>query len=398
MCYIIVSETTGGGAAFMEEKVKLAVSAASGVESVVKGELKRLGFGETAAVRGLIAFDAAWEDIARLNVFLRAADRVYLSLASFPAETFDAFFDGVYAVAWEDYLADTARVTVDGKSRNSRLFALSALQSVAKKAIAERMKAKRRLAFLPETGSPVRAVFRIESDRAEIFLDTTGTGLHKRGYRDRVGAAPIRENLAAAMILLSDYYYARPFADPFCGSGTLAIEAALLAHDIAPGLNRRFDFENFPFYPERYLSSAKEEAKARERRERTAEIFAADIDGGAVELARRHARRAGVERYIRFKTADAAEFSSEAKNGVIVTNPPYGEKVLDEKRARELIGTLGGVYKKLDNWSLFAISRDAAFEKAFGRKADKTRKLYNSEKECRFYEYFSKREKKEDGR
>lgn len=377
----------------MEEKVKLTVSVASGVESVTKKELKRLGYGEPAAVRGAISFDAELRDVARLNVFLRTADRVYLSLASFPASTFDELFDGVFSVRWEDYLGQDARVLVDGKSFQSKLFALSACQSVAKKAIAERMKKARGLLSLPETGEEAKIYFRIERNVAEILLNTSGAGLHKRGYRDRVGIAPIRENLAAAMLLLSDYYAGRAFADPFCGSGTLAIEAATLALDIAPNINRRFDFENFPFFPEKYLSEAKEEAKSREKRDKNVEIHASDVDKKAIELARRHARQAGVEKNIAFEVKDVADFTCDTKNGVIVTNPPYGERVLDEKSAHALVKTLGGVYKKLDNWSLFAISRDAAFEKAFGKKADKTRKLYNSDKECRFYEYFSKREK-----
>ncbi len=377
----------------MEEKISLSVSVASGVESVTKKELKRLGYGEPAAIRGTITFDGEWRDIARLNVFLRTADRVSLSLREFPARTFDELFDGIRSVAWEEVLKKDARVIVDGKSHQSKLFALSACQKIAKKAIAERMKEKCGLRVLPETGEEVRVNFRIERDVAKILLDTTGTGLHKRGYRDRVGVAPIRENLAAAMVLLSDYYAGRPFADLFCGSGTVAIEAAMLACGIAPGLNRRFAFEAFPFYDESYLLSVREEAKSGEKRGMHAAIFASDLDGGAVEMAKRHARRAGVEKEIRFAVKDAADFRSEEKNGVIVTNPPYGERVLDEKSAHALIRTLGGVYGQLDNWSLFAISRDAAFEKAFGRKADKTRKLYNSDKECRFYEYFSKRER-----
>lgn len=379
------------------EKIKLTVSAASGVESVTKRELSRLGFGEPSAVLGAMSFDAEWKDIARLNIRLRTADRVYLSLADFPAATFDELFDGAASIPWEDYLKGDERVVVDGKSSQSKLFALSACQKIVKKAVAERMRKKRGIAYLPENGCAVRVYFRIYRDRAEISLDTTGTGLHKRGYRDKVGAAPIRENLAAAMVLLSDYYYARPFFDPFCGSGTIAIEAAMLALDIAPGLNRRFDFENFPFYAEKFLLSAREEAKDTEKRDRDVLIVGSDIDEKAVDLARRHAARAGLAGRIRFEKKDAAEFSSELSGGVIVTNPPYGDRVLDEQSAHALIRKFGSACRTLNGWSVFAISADREFEKAFGKKADKTRKLYNSDKECRFYEYFKRREE-EHGR
>lgn len=379
------------------EKIRLTISAASGVEGVVKRELKRLGFGEPPAEFGAMSFDAEIADVARLNVFLRAADRVYLSLARFPAATFDEFFDGVKNIPWEEILPQDAKIVVDGKSFLSRLYALSACQSVAKKAIAERMKSARGISVLPESGATVKVFFRILRDVAEISLDTTGTGLHKRGYRDRVGSAPIRENLAAAMVLLSDYYYGRPFADPFCGSGTIAIETAMLALDIAPGLLRRFDFENFPFYPRAYLERAREEAKDKEKRERKISVTASDIDPQAVKMAKRHAARAGVADCIRFEVKDAARFENAERAGVIVTNPPYGDRLLDERRAHALIGELGRRFAALKDWSLFAISADKNFEKAFGRKADKRRKLYNSEKECGFYEYFTKREK-ENGR
>ncbi len=374
------------------KEVNLTVSAASGVEAVTKRELKRLGFAEPKAERGLMTVAGTVYDVARLNVFLRTADRVYFDVSSFQARTFDELFDGVKNVPWEEFCKKDTFVLVNGKSLKSRLFALSACQKIIKKAIAERLCKKFNLRALPESGEKLAVVFDIFCDTVHLRIDTTGTGLHKRGYRDLVGVAPIRENLAAAMILLSDYRYEKPFCDPFCGSGTLAVEAALFALSVAPGLQRNFAFENFSFLPENALSLARQEAKDKEERGRTVEIFASDIDGEAVSLAKRHARRAGVADKIRFEVKDVRDLALPLKNGTIVTNPPYGDRVLTERGAREIYKALGAAYRKLDNWSLFAITEDTAFEKAFGKKADKNRKLYNSDKECKFYEYFGKRE------
>lgn len=374
------------------DEVKLTVTAASGIEAVAKRELKKLGFAEPKAERGAMSVTGALSDIARLNVFLRTADRVYLDAGAFRAETFDALFDGVYSLRWEDYCRRETKVIVNGKSVKSRLFALSACQKIVKKAITKRLSEKYKLRVLPESGETLYVFFDICCDTAVIRIDTTGTGLHKRGYRDMVGAAPIRENLAAAMVLLSGYSYRKPLRDPFCGSGTIAVEAALYALDVAPGIFRKFAFEDFCFMPQGAIAGAREEAKDRERRDREIDVIGSDIDPRAVKLAERHARRAGVADKVKFEVGDAREFCSPLSDGVIVTNPPYGDRVLTEREARALYGALGRAYRGLDNWSLFAIAEDKDFERALGKKADKTRKLYNSDKECRLYEYFGKRE------
>ncbi len=370
----------------------MTVSAASGVEAVTKRELKRLGFAEPKAERGLMTVEGSLYDVARLNVFLRTADRVYFDVARFEAKTFDELYDGAARVPWENFCRKDTCVAVNGKSVKSRLFALSACQKILKKAIAARICEKYGLRALPESGAKLAVVFDIYCDTVCLRIDTTGTGLHKRGYRDLVGVAPIRENLAAAMVLLSDYRGEKPFLDPFCGSGTIAVEAALIALSVAPGLQRNFAFENFAFLPQDALSRAKEEAHERERRDLKTEIYASDIDGEAISIAKRHARRAGVADRIRFEVKDVRDVSVSLKNGTVVTNPPYGDRVLTERGAREIYKAMGALYKRLDNWSLFAITEDKAFEKAFGKKADKNRKLYNSDKECKFYEYFGKRE------
>ena len=230
--------------------------------------------------------------------------------------------------------------------------------------------------------------FSLFKDTVAILLNTSGDGLHKRGYRDLVGIAPIKETLASALVLLSDFYKDRPFADPFCGSGTIAIEAARIALDIAGGIGRKFAFNNWVNFDQKLFDTAFEEAKDRENRNRNIEFFASDIDPKAVKLAMRHAERAGLKDKIRFEVCPVANFKSSLSNGTIVTNPPYGERVYDRKEAEECYKALGKVYKELDNWSLFAITSAMNFERYFGKKCDRDRKLYNSNKECRLFYYY----------
>ena len=223
------------------------------------------------------------------------------------------------------------------------------------------------------------------------MINTSGQGLHKRGYRDMVGIAPIKETLASSMILLSDYYYKRPLVDPFCGSGTIVLESAKIALNIASGIDRDFDFNHFTFFDKTVFDKALEEARDLEERDREISITGYDIDKKAIELSKYHAKKLGIENKVHFEVKDVKDFTSSESRGVIITNPPYGERVLEKEEAFNLYKTLGGIYKKLDNWSLFLITNVDGFERAFGKRADKNRKLYNSNKQCRFYQYFSKR-------
>jgi putative N6-adenine-specific DNA methylase len=300
-------------------------------------------------------------------------------------------FEGVKATEWENFIPADGKVVVNGKCVKSQLFAVSACQSIIKKAISNRLGEKYKLKYLPENGADYGIEFSIFKDTVSLYLNTSGMGLHKRGYRDMVGIAPIKETLASALVLLSDFYKTRPFADPFCGSGTIAIEAAKIAMNIAGSKGRRFAFNDWKNFDKSVFERVYEQALDNEKRDIPLEFFASDIDPKAIKLAKRHAERAGVADKIHFSVSDVKYFSSDLKNGTIVTNPPYGERVYDMKEAEACYRSLGEVYKNLDGWSAFVITSAKNFEKQFGKKADRDRKLYNSNRECKHYYYYGKR-------
>ncbi len=376
------------------DKLNITLTVASGVEGVLKKELARLGYPSAPAVNGAITFKGDVEAVARCNVNLRTADRVYIKLSEFTAESFDQLFEGVKNIAWENYVDVFGKIPVNGKCVKSKLFSISDCQKIIKKAIAVRLSEKYKMKTLPETGSLYRVEFSIFKDIVSILLNTSGEGLHKRGYRDMVGIAPIKETLASAMVLMSDYYYQKPFADPFCGSGTIAIETARIALNIAGGIGRRFDFNDWKGFSSSAFDNAFTEAKDKEIRDRKVEIFASDIDKKAIALAKRHAERAGLKDKINFSVSDVKNFRSNLSNGTIVTNPPYGERVYDKKEAEECYKSLRKAFDTLDNWSMYLITSEKRFEKIFGKKCDRDRKLYNSNKECRLYYYYKKREER----
>ncbi|MBE5737415.1 MAG: class I SAM-dependent RNA methyltransferase [Clostridiales bacterium] len=369
----------------------ITITCASGVEKALKSELKRLGYEDAPAINGALTFNGGMLDIARCNLFLRTADRVYIKVADFSADTFDLLFDGVKSVRWEDFIPPSAKIIVNGKCVKSKLFAISVCQSIVKKAIVDRL-SKKYNQRLYETGAEYGVEFSIFKDQVSLYINTSGVGLHKRGYRDLVGIAPIRETLASAMILLSDFYYKNPFLDPFCGSGTIAIESARIAMNIAGGINRRFAFNDWDNFDKKYYDLAREEALDKENRSIKTEFFASDIDPKAIKLAKRHAERAGVADKIRFSVCDVKNVTCPLSNGTIVTNPPYGERVFDREQAKECNISLGKLYKSLDNWSAFVITSANSFSKDFGKKPDKERKLYNSNRECKFYYYYKNKQ------
>lgn len=373
------------------DNIKIYITCAAGLEKALKSELKRLGYGEPPAENGAFTLSGSFSDAVRLNVNLRTADRVYILLKEFSALSFDDLFDGVYSVPFESFMNKSAIVTVDGRCVKSKIFAVSASQAVVKKAVMRRLSEKFGLSFLPENGEEYKIEFRIYKDVCKLLLNTSGAGLHKRGYRDKVWIAPIKETLAAGLVLMSDYYYKNPFYDPFCGSGTIAIEAALIAKNIAAGINRKFDFNAWNSFDKRIYDRVIAEAKDKEKRYNDIKIYASDIDKRAISLARRHAENAGVSGVIRFLAADVKDVKVIEPTGTVVTNPPYGERVIGLSAARECYVSLGKAFP--EGWSVFAITSDTAFEKFYGKKADRKRKLYNSEKECYFYYYYGKKEK-----
>ena len=366
----------------------ITVTCASGVEKATKSELKRIGYEGVPAINGALTFKGSPLDVARANVFLRTADRVYIKITEFPAQSFDDLFDGVKSVKLESYFPSDAKITVNGKCVKSKLFAISACQSIIKKAVADRLCTVYGLNRLYETGAEYHLEFAIFKDVCSLYLNTSGAGLHKRGYRDMVGIAPIKETLASSLLLMSDFYKNHPFADPFCGSGTLAIEGARIALDIAGGIGRRFAFNDWANFDGNFYDLAFSEAKDKEKRNIKLDFFASDIDPKAIKLAKRHAERAGVLDKIKFEVKDVKNFKCDLPFGTIVTNPPYGERVYDKEEATACYNSLGKAFKGLDNWSLFVITSAKNFEREFGKKADRERKLFNSNKECRFYYYY----------
>lgn len=376
-------------------KLNIEVAVASGIEAVVKRELLRLGYEPSGANLGRIEFEGTFEDVLRANVFLRSANRVRIELSKFKAQTFDELFDGIFAMRWQDVLTKDAKIVVDAKSVKSKLFALSAVQSIVKKAIISKLSTVYNCSF-NESGAAYCIEAAIVDDVVTVTLDTSGEGLHKRGYRTYLGDAPIRETLAAAIIQLSVWNPDRPLIDPFCGSGTIPVEASLIGLDIAPGMNRNFACEQFANAP-KVREKVQEEALQRIKRDRQLHISGFDINKDAIKLAFKHAERAGVKDNIHFQVQDMRDLSSKYAHGVIITNPPYGERLMKEDELKALYRDFGKVTAKLDEWCVYAITSYRAFEKYFGRRADKVRKLYNSELECNFYQYLASPPPKKDG-
>ncbi len=376
-------------------ELKISVSSASGIEAITKRELKSLGYGDIPSYNGRMNFIGSMEDVARCNMFLRTANRVRIILAEFKAETFDELFDGIYSVDFGEILPFDANVAVEAKSVKSKLFALSAIQSVVKKAIVKKMTAKNGLVSLPESGERYSFELSLVEDTATLSLDTSGDGLHKRGYRQKVWIAPMRETMAAAIILNSFYRADRVLIDPFCGSGTIPIEAALIATNTAPGINRNFAFEKFYNAPD-VLSRVRQEAEDKAVRDISLRIYGYDIDARAIKLSYEHAERAGVKNLVHFEKRDMRDVTSRYAHGIIITNPPYGERLSGGEELKNLYRDFGKMFRSLDEWSAYVVGTSPAFEKYFGQKADKKRKLYNSEIECTLYQFFGAPPKKRD--
>ena len=369
------------------EHLELAVPTLFGLEGLCADELRRLGLSDVRAENGRVLCAARPADIPRVNLNLRTGERALVLLGSFPAGDFDALFEGVRALPWEDFLPRDAAFPVKGHCLNSALHAVPACQSIVKKAVAARLGAKYGLEQLPETGSLYQIQFAIMKDTASLYLDTTGAGLHKRGYRAVGVVAPLRETLAAAMVMLSKYRGRDPFCDPFCGSGTIAIEAALIAKNRAPGLDRSFSAQKWGFVPASAWMEAADEAMDKEF-DGDYDIWGGDIDPKAVAIARSNAEKAGVEDLVRFEVADALSFRRETPYGRIVTNPPYGERIMAKREAAELSRGFGRASRALpDGWTLSLLSSHTEFERTFGRNADRKRKLYNGMLKCDLFLY-----------
>ena len=358
-----------------------------GLEGLVGDEVRRLGLEDVQVENGRVLCRGTGADLPRLNLNLRCGERVLLRLAEFSARSFEALFQGAAAVPWEDFVPRDGQFPVKGHALDSQLHSVPDCQKIVKKAAAERLGRVYGLSRLPETGAKYQIQFAIMKDRCTLYLDTTGPGLHKRGYRAVGVEAPLRETLAAAMVILSRYRGKDPFRDPFCGSGTIAIEAALIAKNRAPGLERSFDAQKWRWLDGKYWLSAAGEAMDREF-DGKYDIWGGDIDPKAVRIARENAVKAGVEDIVRFDEADVKKFRCQGEYGQIVTNPPYGERLLEKEGAEALYRVFGEVYHRVPpKWRVLVITSHPEFERFFGRKAEKKRKLYNGMIKCDLYQF-----------
>ena len=369
------------------ENLTYCVPCLFGLEGLVGDELKRLDLRNVRVEDRRVFFDGSFADMAKANLCCRMGERVMILLAAFEAKSFEDLFQGVKAIALENFIPKDGAFPVKGYSLNSQLHSVPDCQAIVKKAAVTRLGEKYGLGWLPETGATYQIRFSIMKDWCEIFLDTSGVSLHKRGYRETANLAPLHETMAAAMVNLARYRGRDFFWDPFCGSGTIVIEAALAALNRAPGLARKFAAQSWSCIPEDVWTQAREAARAAEFRGEY-RILGTDIDSGGLAIAIANAKKAGVSKYIEFREADATRESLPCDHGLIVCNPPYGERMLEQRSAQQLMRQFGRHLRFADGWKKYIISSEPEFEHYFGKQATKKRKLYNGRLQCNVYMYF----------
>ena len=366
---------------------ELCVPCLLGLEGPIADELKRMKLENVRSENGRVYFSGDDYAIAKAKTCLRIGERVLIELGRFEARTFDELFEKTKALPWEILIPADAAFPVKGYSLNSKLFSVSDCQKIIKKAVVEHLKGVYHLEWFPENRETYQIQFSIMKDVVSLCIDSSGDGLHKRGYRPAHNAAPLKETMAAAMVTLSRYRGREDFVDPFCGSGTIPIEAALIAKNRAPGLNRSFSAMNWRSFDQSVWNEVREEARSREF-DGDYRIIGADIDSNALEIAKENALRAGVADIVRFEKADATKFDRKTENGIIVTNPPYGERIMEKQEAELLYRGFGEAWRKTENWKLYLLSSHTEFERTFGKTADKKRKLYNGMIKCDLFMYF----------
>ena len=355
-----------------------------GLEGIAGDELRRLGMENVRVEDRRVLFSADAAGLAKANLCLRTGERVMVVLAQFPAKSFEELFQGVYRTNLEDFIGKDDQFPVKGHCLNSQLMSVSDCQAIIKKAASRRLGEKYGLTWLPETGLKYQLHFTILNDQVTLSLDTSGPGLHKRGYRAVGNDAPLHETLAAGMIQLTRYRGREYFWDPFCGSGTIPIEAALIAKNRAPGLSRHFAAEQYPWIPAEVWQQAREEARDKEFRGNY-RIMGSDSDPACVSLSFANAKKAGVGDCVTFKDGDATKMSLPAEEGILVCNPPYGERMMEQQSAQRLYASLGRHLKFANQWKKFIITSEPEFEHWFGKRADKKRKFYNGKIKCDYY-------------
>ncbi|MCO7125735.1 class I SAM-dependent RNA methyltransferase [Sporolactobacillus shoreicorticis] len=375
----------------MSEKWTLIATAAMGLEAIAARELRSLGYKDLKVENGRILFSGGPLDICRCNLWLRTADRIRLQIGAFKADTFDNLFEQTKALPWAEILPRNAMFPVIGKSHKSILHSVPDCQAIVKKAIVESMKQHYNQEWFDEDGPMFKIQIALEKDWVTLAIDTSGDGLHKRGYRQLHNLAPLKETLASALILLSRWNPNQPFVDPFCGSGTLPIEAAMIGQNIAPGFNRDFVSESWPIIASGCWEQAREEAESMANYDQPLMITGSDIDHKMIELSEHNALEAGFNGLITFKQMQVADFTTKDENGCMIGNPPYGERMGDRQQIQMICRDLGELFQTYKLWSFYFISSFEKFENFFGRPASKKRKLYNGRIRTDFYQYFGKK-------
>ncbi|HGD0630811.1 TPA: class I SAM-dependent RNA methyltransferase [Streptococcus agalactiae] len=378
----------------MKESFKLIATAAAGLEAIVGREIRNLGI-DCQVENGRVRFHGDIKTIIETNLWLRAADRIKIIVGEFPAPTFEELFQGVYGLDWENYLPLGAKFPIaKAKCVKSKLHNEPSVQAISKKAVAKKLqKVFHRPEGVPlqENGAEFKIEVSILKDKATVMIDTTGSSLLKRGYRAEKGGAPIKENMAAAIIQLSNWFPDKPLIDPTCGSGTFCIEAAMIGMNIAPGFNRDFAFEAWPWVDQSQVQKVRDEAESKANYDIDLDISGFDLDGRMVEIARKNAEEAGLGDVIKLKQMRLQDLKTDKINGVIISNPPYGERLLDDKAVDILYNEMGQTFAPLKTWSKFILTSDEGFEKKYGSQADKKRKLYNGTLKVDLYQYYGER-------
>ncbi|HIC3049541.1 TPA: THUMP domain-containing class I SAM-dependent RNA methyltransferase [Streptococcus pyogenes] len=381
----------------MKETFRLVATAAAGLEAVVGKEVRALGF-DCQVENGKVYFEGDVEAIVKTNLWLRAADRIKIIVGQFPARTFEELFQGVFALDWENYLPLGAKFPISkAKCVKSKLHNEPSVQAITKKAVVKKLQKhfhRPEGVSLQEVGSTFNIEVSILKDQATIMIDTTGSSLFKRGYRVQKGGAPIKENMAAAILALSNWFPDKPLVDPTCGSGTFCIEAALIGMNIAPGFNRSFAFEEWSWVDKDMVQQVRDDAEQEANYEIELDISGFDIDGRMIEIAKSNAEEAGLSDVITFKQMRLQDFRTDKVNGVVISNPPYGERLLDDKAVDILYNEMGQTFAPLKTWSKFILTSDELFELKYGQKADKKRKLYNGTLKVDLYQFYGERVKR----
>ncbi|BAM47408.1 THUMP domain-containing class I SAM-dependent RNA methyltransferase [Amphibacillus xylanus] len=381
----------------MIKTVKLLATSAMGLEAVVANEVRALGYENVTVDNGKVIFEADLAAIPRCNLWLRSADRVKVIVGEFEAKTFDQLFESTKALNWQDYIPEDGAFPVIGKSVKSTLYSVSDCQRIVKKAVAEKLKQKHGVALnMPETGAMYRIEVALLKDQVTLTLDSSGQGLHKRGYRVGQGEAPLKETLAASLVQLTNWRPEFPLVDLFCGSGTILIEAALIGQNIAPGFNREFASEEWSFINQKLWDEAFEEAEQLANYDQKLNITGSDLNPKMIEIAKQNAIEAGLADLINWKQMNAADFHPKENNGYLITNPPYGERLNNQAEVETIYQQLGQAMNRNQSWSNYILTSNENFEKLYGKKATKKRKLFNGFIKVDYYQYFGKHIREDD--